>query len=98
MERVFIERYIYVMYNVLTPERMVTILNDYVKELEPEMERHIKRWYSPRSMDLWNSKVESVRFFIMNRREKAISQLKGYFDLSDSQIQEYVNKATKEHS
>lgn len=94
----FIERYIYVMYNVLTPERMVTILNDYVKELEPEMERHIKRWYSPRSMDLWNSKVEAVKSFIMNRREKAISQLKGYFDLSDSQIQEYVNKATKEHS
>jgi len=86
------------MYNVLTPERMVTILNDYVKELEPEMERHIKRWYSPRSMDLWNSKVEAVKSFIMNRREKAISQLKGYFDLSDSQIQEYVNKATKEHS
>ena len=69
------------------PERMNNIVDELSKEIENEMEYHIKRWGSQypnlNSMSRWKSNLSSFKKSLTNRYNKVVSNLKSYFNLSN---------------
>ena len=89
----FAERYIYLIYNYFDAEDLTKTFDEMVAELEPEMGRHIQRWGTPSSVTQWKANLSEIRYFLENRQEKALQQIKNYFGLSDAQMQEFTDKA-----
>lgn len=90
----FIERYVELVVTTFAPERAVRILNELRYEMEPEMKRHVTRWRHPSSYDKWVSEVNKIQKWMEQRPEYALSNLKSYFNLSQSYIDELVAKYT----
>ena len=88
----FIERYVELTVTTFAPDRAVRILNELKEEMAPEMKRHIARWKNPGSYDKWLSNVKAVQRWMEQRPEYALSNLKSYFKLSQSYIDELVAK------
>lgn len=84
----FVERYAYVLNNIYTKEKLLTLFDEMIAEMEPEMERHIKRWGWPRSMSQWRRDVNDVRDFLEVRTEIVKKQLKSFFNLSSERMKE----------
>ncbi len=84
----FIERYAYVLNNIYTKEKLLSLFDEMIAEMEPEMERHIKRWGWPRSMSQWRSDVKDLRSFLEVRTQKAKKHLKDFFNLSSERMDE----------
>ena len=90
----FIERYVELIVTTFAPERAVRILNELKAEMAPEMKRHIARWKNPGSYDKWLSNVKAVQRWMEQRPQYALNNLKSYFKLSQSYIDELVAKYT----
>lgn len=88
----FAQRYVYLVKNQFAPERLNGILDDYVSQLEPEMQRHIARWGTPRTMEKWHESLDVIRMFINKRPENALNNLQRYFGISDEKMAEYGRK------
>jgi len=70
-------------------DRILIVEDDkMIAELEPEMERHIKRWGQPSSMSSWKNAVANTRRIVSGRTEVVKKQLKNYFNLSDERMRE----------
>lgn len=82
----FIQRYAYHLNNTFT--RSEELFESMVKELEPEMQRHINRWGAPSSMSSWKSYVSKMRKFVTSRTGIVKGHLKSYFSLSDAEMKE----------
>ena len=76
------------------PERAVRILNELRAEMEPEMKRHIARWKNIGSYDKWVSNVNALQHWMEQRPQYALDNLRSYFKLSQSYIDELVEKYT----
>ncbi len=90
----FIERYVELTVTTFAPDRAVHILNELKEEMAPEMKRHIAHWKKPASYDKWISEVNAIQQWMQQRPEYALSNLKSYFKLSQSYIDELVAKYT----
>lgn len=90
----FIERYVELTVTTFAPERAVRILTELKTEMEPEMKRHIARWNKPSSYNKWASEVKTIQTWMEQRPQYALSNLKSYFKLSQSYIDELVAKYT----
>ena len=90
----FIERYVELTVTTFAPERAVRILNELRAEMEPEMKRHIARWKNPGTYDKWVSEVNRVQHWMEQRPKYALDNLKSYFKLSQSYIDELVARYT----
>ena len=90
----FIERYVELTVTSFAPERAVRILNELKEEMAPEMKRHIARWKNPGSYDKWLNNVNALQRWMEQRPEYALSNLKSYFKLSQSEIDELVARYT----
>ena len=89
----FCERYVYVVYNFFTPERMTGILDELSAEMRPEMARHIARWGKPESVSSWEKSVASLRKCLQERQAYALDALQREFSLSGSKMDAYKQKA-----
>ena len=65
-----------------------------VAEMEPEMKRHIARWKNIGSYDKWVSNVNALQHWMEQRPQYALDNLRSYFKLSQSYIDELVEKYT----
>ena len=90
----FIERYVELTVTTFAPERAVRILNELRAEMEPEMKRHIARWKNIGSYDKWVSNVNALQHWMEQRPQYALDNLRSYFKLSQSYIDELVEKYT----
>ncbi|MHB1315459.1 MAG: lamin tail domain-containing protein [Christensenellales bacterium] len=84
----FIERYAYHLNNTYTQEKLLALLDEMVKEMEPEMKRHIARWGHPDSVNEWKSCVAEVRAFLKDRTKNVKKHLQSQFNLSDGRMTE----------
>ena len=76
------------------PERATSILNELREEMAPEMRRHIARWKHPSSYDKWVTEVNQLQRWMEQRPKYALDNLRSYFKLSQSYIDELVDKYT----
>jgi len=90
----FIERYVELTVTAFAPERATQVLNELREEMEPEMKRHIARWKNPSSYDKWVNNVNAVQRWMEQRPQYALANLRSYFKLSQSYIDELVAKFT----
>ncbi len=89
----FCARYVYVVENYLTAERLTKLLDEYAAQLEPEMERHIKKWGDPSSVSAWKKNVANLRQCLAERHDYALKNLKSEFNVSDAQMKAYLEAA-----
>lgn len=88
----FIERYVEMMCTQFSPERTLMIFDELYSAIEPEMERHIKRWGFHSDMDDWREHAEILRDRLNNRPAAALDNLQEYFEISDGKMEELIAK------
>ena len=84
----FVARYAEVLNTVLTDDKMLSLFDEMVESMRPEMPRTIQKWGWPSSMSKWESNISDLRNNIKNRRKNAIKSLQLYFRLPDERIAE----------
>lgn len=89
----FCARYVYVVYNMLTSERLTSLLDTYQAELAPEMARHIEKWGDPSSVSAWEKYVSSLRSCLEQRRDYALKAMQKEFGISSEKMQSYIDAA-----
>ena len=94
----YIETFAYHLKNTFTPERMISILDKMVKDVESEMPYHINRWYQESiqtsqytilSMDDWRSNIQELKTMIKLRYQNAKATVKTGLDLTDEEYNKY---------
>jgi hypothetical protein len=84
----FINRFCDQLNTAFLPNRVIGLLQDYKKAIDPEMPAHIDRWKSPESITEWNANVITNRLsmqnFILKRPVNQFKHLQDYFGLADT--------------
>lgn len=89
----FLKRYAYLMSTVLNEEFITARIDEIISSIESEMPRDRDRWN--RSMDYWNSCVQQVRDFAVNRHKIIIADLQRYFSLTNAEVEYYFGDLMK---
>ena len=79
----FINRFADLLNSAFLPGRTTGIINGIKSGLEAEMEDHIQRWNSPLSFDDWESNVEEMIKFALERPSFQRDHIREYFNLGD---------------
>ncbi|MEL7609562.1 MAG: lamin tail domain-containing protein [Bacillota bacterium] len=90
----FCARYVYVVVNQFSAERLTALLDQTAAALKPEMERHLERWGGISSVSEWESNVRALRDCLEKRPTYALNSLKKYFGLTDAKMQAYLDAAS----
>lgn len=85
-KKAFVQRYAYVLNNILTTDKLLKYYDGLVDSIKDEMPGTINKWRVPSSISKWNGEVSSIRNIIENRRKFVIKELQNTFDLSDADI------------
>lgn len=83
----FIEKYAEYMHTVFTVDRMLTILDEMVDEIDEEMVRHCARWKAM-SYSTWQKSITKLETIIKERWNYSKGDLKETFKLSDAYMAE----------
>ena len=79
--------------NTFRPDRMTKIVDELSSEIENEMTYHIKRWGSSyarlSSMNGWKNNLKTFKYTLTTRYNRVVSNLRSYFNLSDSEYNKY---------
>ena len=90
----FIERYVELVVTTFEPGRAVRILQELKEEMASEMPRQIARWGRPASYAKWEASVSEIEKWMQTRPAYALENLRKYFDLDQSYIDELVARYT----
>lgn len=88
MEELFLERLAYFMTNVYTTDNLLSSIEGYYEQMQPEMEKHYERWTEQGSVKSWERHVERLRTWVQQRPQHMLNNAQDYFDLSDSEMRE----------
>ncbi len=77
----FLNRFADLMNTTFLPERTISVIEEFKKSIEPEIEEHINRWSEPESYDEWNYNVSRIIEFLENRIVFQQEHLVDFFDL-----------------
>jgi hypothetical protein len=81
----FISRLAYHLNNTFESSRVIAVIDEMVKAIEPEMPRCLERWGG--TMEGWKKRVEVLRSFARNRPAILVRYIQQKFHLSSSQMQ-----------
>ncbi len=87
-----VERYVECVVKYFNSQRATAILDEMAQVLRGEMPRQIDKWGKPSSMRAWEDSVASMRKTVENRPEYALENMRQFFDVSQSRIDELVAK------
>ena len=94
----YIETFAYHLKNTFKPDRMISILDKMVKDIESEMPYHINRWYQESirtsqytilSMNHWKSNISDLKSMIKQRYQNAKSTAKTGLNLTNEEYNKY---------
>jgi len=88
----FLKRYAYLMETVLNEDFINTRIDEILAPILSEMPRDRERWN--RSMEYWNSCVQQLRAFTVDREQIIIQDLQNYFSLTDTEVEYYFGSLT----
>lgn len=71
-------------------DRMLKIYDELIKEIEPEMPYHCKKWAGSLSYESWQKNVKVLRSIIEKKREIFIDDMIESFGMTDAEIQKYL--------
>ncbi len=87
-----VERYVEVVETYFNAPRATTLFDQMVAALRPEMQRQINRWGKPGSMHEWEEAVSQMRYFIEERPDYALENMRQYFGVSQERMDELIAK------
>ena len=73
----FLNRYEYIIRNLLTTSYMLQHVEDFEERYQHEMARHIARWRYPGLFHIWRRNVDEMKTFMRERPEIVLKQLEG---------------------
>lgn len=83
----FIDRFIYIIDNVFTADKMIPVLDAMSKEIEAAEKLNIARWPSAgQSVSGWNNQISVIRNFLKNRSQYAKEDLYQYFNITPNDV------------
>jgi hypothetical protein len=88
----FTERFVQLAEMQFSPERMLGIFDGMLRVMEPEMQMHIDRWHTPKSMAVWLNETGKLRSALEKRQKIALQQMQRYFRVSDARMRELTEK------
>ena len=94
-KKYFIEKYAEYMHTVFDPDRMISILDDMVAEIDSEMARHCKRW-TALSYTNWKKNIDKLRTIVRARWDYSKGDLQETFNLSNEYMAELFPAKTSE--
>ena len=83
----FIRKYAEYLHTVFSTDRLISILDETVSEIETEMPRQYQRWKFL-SVTQWEKNIDRLRSMLVERWDKSVTDLKTTFKLSDSMMAE----------
>jgi DNA-binding transcriptional MocR family regulator len=72
--------------------RATALFDQMVDAMRPEMARQIARWGKPSSMSEWEKNIKQMRYFIEERPDYALENLRKYFGVSQARMDELIAK------
>jgi uncharacterized membrane protein len=93
----FIDRFIEMAYTNFDTDHMLSVYDKMIAQMEPEMEREIKRWHTHSSIAAWHAKVKLLRGALEDRREAVLRQMAHAFGLSSSELAARIEAYTSTH-
>jgi hypothetical protein len=87
-----VERYVEVVETYFNAPRATALFDQMVAVLRPEMQRQINRWGKPNSMNEWEEAVSQMRYFIEERPDYALENMRQYFGVSQERMNELIAK------
>lgn len=79
----FITRFSDLLNSHFVPSRMTSIVRNIERQIEKEMPRHIQRWSTPESMEVWRAAVNDLVDFFKQRPQYQWEHLQKFFNLAD---------------
>ncbi len=86
------ERYVEVVVQYFNADRATALFDEMVAAIRPEMPRQIARWGKPVSMSEWEEEIARMRYYIENRPENALENMRKYFGLSKDELNALIAK------
>jgi hypothetical protein len=78
----FINRFADLLNSIFRPEYMTGFINEMMQVIEPEMERHMRRWSHPATgMEDWQTNIDRMIRFASRRPDHQTGHILGYFGL-----------------
>ncbi len=87
-----VERYVEVVMKYFNAERATALLDQMADARRPEMPRQIARWGKPYSMSEWEDQVKQLRYFVENRPQYALENMRKYFGVSEDELNALIEK------
>jgi len=87
-----VERYVEVVEKYFNADRATALLDQMAAAIRPEMPRQIARWKKPYSMDEWEKEIKQLRYFVENRPQYALENMRHYFGISQSELDALIQK------
>jgi hypothetical protein len=72
------------MNSTLKPQRVIGVLETLVNAVEPEMPAQIERWNRPSSMATWQSEINLIKQFAIQRPAYQRQHIMNYFGIADT--------------
>ena len=91
----FVERFVELSVTQFSTQRILRLFDSAVGTMEPEMEAHIAKWHTPRSMAIWRGETGKLRAALSKRQAMALRQLQRNFQVPQSVLQGYIDKYSK---
>ncbi len=90
----FIDRYVYLLNNAFTTNRMLKILDNMQRTIDPEIRLASNRWDSSDYAN-WKAESATLRDVVSKRRQKAIQEFAKFFKFSDAEMKAYFPNGIK---
>ncbi|HET6227857.1 MAG TPA: CotH kinase family protein, partial [Bacteroidia bacterium] len=81
----FVSRFKYHLSFTFNSQRVIAVINDFQRSMEPEIREHIDRWRVIGSYDQWLENIEVMRRFAKERPDYQVKQLNSFFNLKDGE-------------
>ena len=94
----YLTTFAYHLKNTFNPDRMLSILDNMIKEVESEMPYHIDRWYNEyktsnmnpiKNMDMWYNNLDKFKTVIKERYSIVLNSIQKEFNLTNSEYEKY---------
>lgn len=91
----FAKRMVELLATDFSEENLNRLIDELVKEMEPEMGRQIQKYHFHKSVTAWKEAVQRLRNVIAARKSIVYKQLKSYFSVTDAQLREWEKEYKK---
>lgn len=82
----FVKRFAYHLNNTFEAGRVLQVIDDLAANIESEIPNNLNRWTRPESFEYWQSQVNQLRMFAVNRHQYLLKYIQKHFNLTNEEM------------